>query len=64
MSDPFLKDSFRTNPKVIRKTIQECNRNWKKELKAGDFLFIDSSHVIRPQGDVLIEFLEIIRKLC
>ena len=50
-------------PKVIRKTIQACNLNWKKELKAGDFLFIDSSHIIRPQGDVLVEFLEIIPQL-
>ena len=29
----------------------------------GDFLFIDSSHMVRPQGDVLHEFLTIIPHL-
>ena len=28
--------------------------------EANDILFIDSSHMIRPQGDVLFEFLEIL----
>ena len=30
------------------------------QLEANDILFIDSSHVLRPQGDVLFEFLEIL----
>ena len=30
---------------------------------ANDVLFIDSSHMIRPQGDVLVEFLEILPRL-
>jgi hypothetical protein len=34
-----------------------------RELDAGDILFIDSSHVIRPFGDVLVEFQEIIPRL-
>lgn len=32
-------------------------------LKANDILFIDSSHIIRPQGDVLFEFLELLPQL-
>src|SRR4029078_2458503 len=28
-----------------------------------DILFIDSSHIIRPQGDVLFEYLELIPSL-
>ena len=28
--------------------------------KKNDILFIDSSHIIRPQGDVLFEYLEIL----
>lgn len=32
-------------------------------LEANDLLFIDSSHMIRPQGDVLFEFLEILPTL-
>jgi predicted O-methyltransferase YrrM len=45
---------------VIRKRLQECNLDWKKELGSNDLLFIDSSHMIRPQGDVLMEYLEIL----
>jgi hypothetical protein len=33
------------------------------ELQAGDILFVDSSHVIRPFGDVLTEFQSIIPNL-
>jgi hypothetical protein len=32
-------------------------------LQEGDLLFIDSSHVIRPQGDVLCEYLELLPRL-
>lgn len=31
-----------------------------KQLQENDLLFIDSSHVIRPQGDVLFEYLEVL----
>ena len=34
-----------------------------QRLAANDILFIDSSHMIRPQGDVLFEFFEIIPSL-
>ncbi len=30
------------------------------ELAENDLLFIDSSHVVRPQGDVLFEYLELL----
>jgi hypothetical protein len=46
--------------KVIRKRLEECDLDWKTELGSGDLLFIDSSHMIRPQGDVLKEYLEIL----
>ena len=29
-------------------------------MQSNDILFIDSSHVIRPQGDVLFQYLEIL----
>jgi hypothetical protein len=44
---------------VVRKLIEECEFDWSKELCGGDLLFVDSSHMIRPQGDVLKEYLEI-----
>jgi len=32
-------------------------------LEKGDLLFIDSSHMIRPQGDVLYEYLQLLPTL-
>jgi hypothetical protein len=43
---------------VIRERLETCGLDWAKELSAGDLLFVDSSHMIRPQGDVLNEYLE------
>jgi hypothetical protein len=48
---------------VIRELIENTKFNWANELGAGDLLFVDSSHIIRPQGDVLKEYLEIFPKL-
>jgi predicted O-methyltransferase YrrM len=45
---------------VIREKIEVLNRDVFKQLESTDILFIDSSHIIRPQGDVLCEFLEIL----
>jgi predicted O-methyltransferase YrrM len=44
---------------VIRERVEACGLDWAKELSSGDLLFVDSSHMIRPQGDVLNEYLEI-----
>lgn len=49
--------------RVVRSRVQDCAIDWSRELQAGDLLFIDSSHIIRPQGDVLQEYLEILPRL-
>lgn len=49
--------------KVIRKRVEEIGANLFTRLERNDILFIDSSHVIRPQGDVLFELLELIPSL-
>lgn len=48
---------------VVRRKLEDCEIDWFLELRAGDLLFVDSSHVIRPQGDVLKEYLEIFPRL-
>jgi hypothetical protein len=48
---------------VIRQRIEDCDFDWSTALQPGDLLFVDSSHVIRPQGDVLTEYLEIFPQL-
>ncbi|MDP9052035.1 MAG: class I SAM-dependent methyltransferase [Acidobacteriota bacterium] len=48
---------------VIRKRVEACDIDWTTALQDNDLLFIDSSHMIRPQGDILKEYLEIIPQL-
>jgi hypothetical protein len=38
---------------VIRRPVEELDVSIFGQLQGGDVLFIDSSHVLRPQGDVL-----------
>jgi hypothetical protein len=49
-----------TGIELITTPLEACDLDWSSELSAGDLLFIDSSHMIRPQGDVLKEYLEIL----
>jgi len=46
--------------KVIREKVENVDKQIFLELGQNDILFIDSSHMIRPQGDVLVEYLEIL----
>lgn len=45
---------------VIRQRVEEVDPSFFQTLGENDILFIDSSHMIRPQGDVLFEYLEIL----
>lgn len=45
---------------VRRQRIEDLDARHVKALRANDILFIDSSHVIRPQGDVVREYLELL----
>jgi len=49
--------------KVIRRKVEDVDLSTFKSLEKNDILFIDSSHIIRPQGDVLFEYLEILPAL-
>jgi len=57
---PWLEASGVT---VIRQRVEDLDKLIFSELASGDILFIDSSHIIRPQGDVLFEYLELIPSL-
>ncbi|GHU96433.1 hypothetical protein FACS1894156_7510 [Bacteroidia bacterium] len=48
---------------LIRKKTEDIDTDFFGMLEANDILFIDSSHVIRPQGDVLFEYLELLPTL-
>jgi hypothetical protein len=49
-----------TGVEVIRQRVEDIDKALFRELVGGDLLFIDSSHMIRPQGDVVTEYLEIL----
>lgn len=48
---------------VIRKRVETLDNEFFQILHENDILFIDSSHIIRPQGDVLSEYLELLPSL-
>lgn len=45
---------------VMRKRVEEIDTVFFSTLESGDILFIDSSHVIKPQGDILYLYLQIL----
>ena len=49
--------------RVIRERLELLPLDFFQQLQKNDMLFIDSSHVIRPQGDVVREYLEILPSL-
>jgi len=57
---PWLE---RSGVRVLRERVETVDRAVFDSLQEGDLLFIDSSHVIRPQGDVLCEYLELLPRL-
>lgn len=57
---PWLEN---LNISVIRERVETISVDFFLQLQHGDILFIDSSHVIRPQGDVLFEYLELLPSL-
>lgn len=49
--------------RVIRERVEDVGLEIFDQLESGDLLFIDSSHIIRPQGDVLFEYLVLLPRL-
>ncbi|GAK55312.1 hypothetical protein U27_02144 [Candidatus Vecturithrix granuli] len=45
---------------VIRKPVEDVELELFSSLQPHDLVFIDSSHIIRPQGDVLYEYFRIL----
>ncbi|UXA04219.1 class I SAM-dependent methyltransferase [Mycobacterium sp. SMC-2] len=59
--EPYEADWLdRFNVSVVRKPVELIDTSLFRQLEKDDILFIDSSHMIRPQGDVLFEYFEIL----
>jgi hypothetical protein len=62
--DPFARPGIEDcGVKLQRQGIEHADPNIFKCLEANDILFIDSTHIIRPQGDVLFEYFQILPAL-
>lgn len=53
----------RVGVELVRRPVERLGTAFFSELGRGDLLFIDSSHVIRPGGDVLFQVLELLPAL-
>lgn len=48
---------------IVRGRVEQCDPALFEMLGENDFLFIDSSHVLRPQGDICHLYLSVLPKL-
>lgn len=60
---PYLKQGLPGLTRLIPAKVQDAPFDLFLSLKAGDILFIDSSHVVSMDSDVLFELLRIMPKL-
>lgn len=60
---PFLKDGLRGLTQLIEKPVQQVPIELFRTLAPGDILFIDSSHVVSVDSDVLYECLHILPEI-
>ena len=63
--EPYPHAALRTHPgiELIAKEAQDVEVSSFEQLDSGDLLFIDSSHVVRVDGDVPFLFLEVLPRL-
>jgi len=57
---PWLE---RTGATVLRQRVEDVDLSLFSALRSNDLLFIDSSHILRPQGDVTFEYLQVLPSL-
>jgi predicted O-methyltransferase YrrM len=63
--DPFPSMRLRSTPgvSVVAKEVQDVDFEVFRELGAGDVLFIDSTHIVKIDGDVPYLYLEVLPRL-
>jgi len=59
----FLKQGVPGLNRLIEKEVQDIDLEFFSQLRAGDILFIDSSHTVKIGGDVNYLFLEVLPRL-
>jgi predicted O-methyltransferase YrrM len=59
----FLREADGNQITLVRSYVQHLDPDLFLELQAGDLLFIDSTHAIKPGGDVIYLYLEVLPRL-
>lgn len=52
-----------TGARIVRRRVEELDPTFFTDLGRNDILFVDSSHMVRPQGDVLFEIQRVLPRL-
>lgn len=60
---PMLRRQIPEMTQLIEKRVQAVPLDFFQALQAGDILFIDSTHALKPGGDVWWEYCEILPRL-
>ena len=63
LSNSEISTSSTMDIKLVRSMVEDVDISLFDKLEKNDILFIDSSHMIKPQGDVLFLFLHVLPKL-
>ncbi|HBB89369.1 MAG TPA: hypothetical protein DC047_17330 [Blastocatellia bacterium] len=63
--EPYPYEALKTLPgiEIVQTEVQDVELSKFEQLEAGDVLFIDSSHVVKIDGDVPYLFLEVLPRL-
>lgn len=63
--DPFVSEATRALPgvEILAREAQDLPADWYAQLAAGDVLFIDSTHIVRIDGEVPHLVLEVLPAL-
>ena len=59
----FLRAAADKSIELIEQPVQAVDPNFFRELEAGDLLFIDTTHVVKPGGEVIYLYLEVLPRL-
>ena len=62
-SERYPKHALNDNVSLISEPVQNVDLDVFRSLRSGDFLFLDSSHVVGIGSDVVREYLEIVPRL-
>jgi predicted O-methyltransferase YrrM len=62
--EPYPSDFLRASGvELLERRVESLDPTFFDRLESGDLLFIDSSHAVRPAGDVLYLYLEVLPRL-